>query len=280
MRAIKTSAGDSKRAYILERWASLSKTEVSWNPVAKMVRVAEVQAERLESRLNELLKSSDEALRKISLCEPLFADAGLNRWLTEEREEAYSDWLEWILGQLQLQGGAAEILAVLGIADSEIVARCQGCESRKFKIQREYYMQWGRLDLLLTIEDFMIVIEVKKYSAEISDTAKQKGYYEWLLKQHPWHPKAILLVSDAAELEYENFTPLLWENVCIRLRHLLPELHKGIGPVKAAMFVAFIGAVETNLLNLIAPEHADAVERISYARTIKHIEKYLRGSVV
>lgn len=278
MRAVKTSAGDSERAYILERWASLCRTEVSWNPVAKMVRVAEVQAQRLESRLNELLKSSDEALSRISLCEPLFADAGLNRWLTEDREEAYSDWLEWILGQLQLQGGAANILGVLGIADSEIVA---GCEAREFKIRREYYMQWGRLDLLLTVEDFlMVVIEVKKYSAEVSDTAKQKGYYEWLRKQRSRHLKALLLVPDAAELEYENFSRLLWEDVCIRLRHLLPELHKGIGPVKAAMFVAFISAVETNLLNLMAPKHADAVERISYARTIKHIEKYLRGSVV
>jgi hypothetical protein len=242
-----------------------------------MVRVAEVQAERLESRLNELLKSSDEALSRISLCEPLFADAGLNRWLTEDREEAYSDWLEWILSQLQLQGGAVNILAVLGIADSEIVA---GCEAREFKIKREYYLQWGRLDLLLTIEDFlMIVIEVKKYSAEASDTAKQKGYYEWMRKQHSRHLKALLLVPDAAELEYENFSRLLWEDVCIRLRRLLPELQNGIGPVKTAMFVAFISAVETNLLHLVAPGRADSVERISYGRTIKHIEKYLRGNV-
>jgi hypothetical protein len=121
-----------------------------------MVRAAEVEAGGLESQLDGLLKSSDEALRRISLCEPLFADAGLNRWLDEDREEAYSDWLEWILCQLQrLPGEAANILAVLGIADSEIVA---ACESRKFKIKREYYMEWGRLDLLLTIEDFLMVV--------------------------------------------------------------------------------------------------------------------------
>jgi hypothetical protein len=88
MRAINTSASDSKRANILRRWASLCKTEVSWYPLAKMVRVAEVEAGRLESYLDRLLKSSDEALSRISLCEPLFADVGLNRWLTEEREEA------------------------------------------------------------------------------------------------------------------------------------------------------------------------------------------------
>ena len=142
-------------------------------------------------------------------------------------------------------------------------------------------MQWGRLDLLLTIEDFlMVVIEVKKYSAETSDTAKQKGYYEWLQKQHSRHLKALLLVPDAEELEYQNFSRLLWEDVCIRLRRLLPEIHKDIGTVKAAMFIAFVSAVETNLLGLVTPSvQADDVERISYGRTIKHIEKYLRGSV-
>ena len=81
-----------------------------------MVRVAEAQSARLESRLNELLKSSEDTLSKISLCEPLFADAGLNRWLKEDREEAHSDWLEWILFQLHgLPGGAANVLSVLGI---------------------------------------------------------------------------------------------------------------------------------------------------------------------
>lgn len=272
------TGGDSEKVNILRRWASLRTPEVGWTPVAQMVRAAEAQAEELEARLKELLKTSDDALSKISLCEPLFADVGLNRWLSEEREEAYSDWLEWILRQLQLQGGAANIISVLGIADSEIVA---GCEARKFEMKREYHMQWGRLDLLLTIEDFLtVVIEVKKYSAETSDTAKQKGYYEWLKKQHSRHLKAILLVPDAAELEYENFSRLLWEDVCIRLRRFLPELRNGIGPVKAALFVAFISAVETNLLGLVAPSvQADAVERISYGRTIKHIEKYLRGNV-
>ena len=141
-------------------------------------------------------------------------------------------------------------------------------------------MQWGRLDLLLTVEDFlMVVIEVKKYSAEASDTAKQKGYDEWLRETTPPF-ESPSSCTRCSEWKDQNFSRLLWEDVCIRLWCLLPELHKGIGPVKAAMFVAFISAVETNLLKLIAPKHADAVERISYARTIKHIEKYLRGSVV
>ena len=34
------------------------------------------------------------------LRDPLHVDAGLNRWQRNDHEEAYSDWLAWILEQL------------------------------------------------------------------------------------------------------------------------------------------------------------------------------------
>jgi hypothetical protein len=241
---------------VLKRWASLSRPEIRWNEAAKMIQAAEADSGRLEARLRSLLKTSNDAFSRISLCEPLFADAGLNRWLSAYREEAYSDWLEWILRQLQLNGTATDILSVLGIDDCEII---KGCEFREFEIKREFCIGAGRLDLLLCIKDFLtIVVEIKKYSADTSATAKQKGYYDWLQRQQTRHLRALLLVPDGAEVEYENFSRLLWADVCIRLRRLLPALLQGIGTVKTSMFIAFIGAVETNLLNLAAPESADA----------------------
>jgi hypothetical protein len=243
-----------------------------------MIRVADAEAQKLESQLNRLVNDSDESLRRISLCEPLRADAGLNRWLKKEREEAYSDWLLWILEQLQQrQDGAADVLKVLGITDPEIVASSR---SRAFNMKREYFIPaGGRLDLLLTLDkSVMVIVEVKKYSAETADTEKQKGYYEWLEKQDFRHRRALLLAPDAAEDKYENFSRLLWADVCVRLRRLLPELCTRIGPVKTAMFVAFISAVETNLLDFVVPTaQTDGVERLFYARTIEHLEKYLRG---
>jgi hypothetical protein len=223
------------------------------------------------------VNTSEEGLQRISLCEPLRADIGLNRWLSKEREEAYSDWLEWILAQLRV----SDVLKVLGIAAHEVVA---GSQSLKFEIKREYYIgAAGRLDLLLTLDkSMMVIVEVKKYSAESSDIQKQAGYYEWLEGQQDFRQRrAVLLVPDAAEEKYENFSRLLWSDVCIRLRQLLPDLVRGIGPVKSAMFVAFICTVETNLLSLVAPTpETDAVERLSYARTIEHLEKYLRGGAL
>jgi len=127
-----------------------------------MIRVAEAEAQRAESQLRGLIDTSDARLQAISLCEPLLADAGLNRWLKKEREEAYSDWLKWILDQL---GTAMDVLGVLGISDPEIVAACQ---SGVFKIDREHHVPGGRLDLLLSLDNSaIIIVEVKKYSAEL-----------------------------------------------------------------------------------------------------------------
>jgi hypothetical protein len=169
----------SEAADALRMWASLlNPAPASWEPLADMVRVAEAEALKLESRLNELVDTSDATLRRRSLCEPLRADLGLNRWLKKEREEAYSDWLAWIFEELQQRpGSAADVLEVLGITEPEIVANSP---SPNFEIAREYYIPDGRLDLLLTLDkSVMVIIEVKKYSAETADTAKQAGYYKW-----------------------------------------------------------------------------------------------------
>jgi hypothetical protein len=270
-------------AEILRTWASFfHPARVSWGPVTEMIRVAEAEAQKLEFELNQLLSDSDAQLSAISLRDPLMVDAGLNRWLKKEREEAYSDWLKWILDQLGSRdqlGSAADVLDVLGITEPEIVAVANS-QGNAFKIDREkYIISVGRLDLLLTLDNsVMIVIEVKKYSAESSDTAKQAGYYEWLESQPVRQRRALLLTTDAAEEKSENFSILRWDDLCIRLRYLLPTLGSRIGLVKAAMVVAFVSAVETNLLNLVVPsKETDTVERLSYGKTIAHLKKYMGG---
>jgi hypothetical protein len=217
---------------------------------------------------------SDATLRAISLCDPLLAHAGLNRWLKKEREEAYSDWLAWSFEQLS----TFDVLNVLGITEPEIVSSAQ---SRDLKIEREFYVPDGRLDLLLTLENFlMVIIEVKKYSADISDTAKQAGYHNWLESQNSFSQRrGLLLATDGGEEKYENFSTLRWGDVCIRLRRLLPKLRTSIGLVKTAMIVAFISAVETNLLNFVVPP-TESVQRLFYARTIEHLEEYLGDDTV
>src|SRR5580700_121123 len=85
----------------LRTWASLSiPGQCSWSPVARMIQIAEAEATKLESGLLALVNASDARFCSISLRDPLVVDAGLNRWLREDREEAYSDWLAWIFQQL------------------------------------------------------------------------------------------------------------------------------------------------------------------------------------
>ena len=126
----------------------------------------------------------------------------------------------------------------------------------------------------------MVILEVKKSSADSADTAKQAGYHNWLELQNSFcQRRGLLLTTDAGEDKYENFSTLRWGVVCIRLRRLLPKLKTNIGLVKTAMIVAFISAVETNLLNFVVPP-TESVQRLFYARTIEHLEKYLGDDIV
>jgi len=64
-------------------------------------------------------------------------DLGLHRWLQESCEEAYSDWLAWILGQLNTSD---EIIKLFLAEDSnELLQKCNGEEA---KIVREK-VRWG-----------------------------------------------------------------------------------------------------------------------------------------
>ena len=67
-------------------------------------------------RLQELLQCTHELL--LPFGEPLELNVGLNRWLSGTREEAYSDWLQWLFGQLR----PSEIRQVLRIPATDRVS--------------------------------------------------------------------------------------------------------------------------------------------------------------
>lgn len=268
-------ARDGELVQVVRTWASLSRTANSnWDTVSNIIRAAETDSAKQELDLRRLLSESDARLEAVSLCDPLHAGLGLNRWLRKEREEAYSDWLEWVLHQVQaLPRGAWHVLWVLGVSEKEIPVAAEGAS---LEISREFCIPDRRLDLFLSLVGALaVVVEVKKYSAEVSQTEKQAPYFEWLQKQACIWKKAILLVTDAAEETSHNFARLRWRELCARLRTLLPIIAQRCGTVKAAMVVAFIGAAEANLLGLAAPdERRDFnVDRLSYGQTIRHLKR-------
>jgi hypothetical protein len=88
------------------------------------------------------------------------------------------------------------------------------------------------------------------------------------------HP-LLLAVGDTNEEHCKGFTPLSWEELCIGLRRMLPDIRNRRGVVTASMFVAFISAVETNLLHLVPPGKGQYGRSLLYARTVAHIEQSL-----
>jgi hypothetical protein len=152
--------------------------------------------------------------------------------------------------------------------------------SKKFKVDREYSISAGRLDLLLTLDQsVLIVVEVKKSSADNAETAKQAGYSGWLNSQPYRYSKGLLLITDVSEDDYEQFSPIRWFDLCLRLRSLLLMLETDLDLARKALILAFVSAVETNLLNLVVPP-ADEVQRLFYAKTVEYLTKSMGGTSI
>ena len=102
------------------------------------------------------------------------------------------------------------------------------------------------------------MIEVKVENADNAETDKQHMYWSWLQKHCPErHKHAVLLVIAAEKKSYHHFDVVLWSDLCIRLREMARRMLRrrqtngpGSSKVEAAMILAFVGAVEQNLLNM------------------------------
>jgi hypothetical protein len=129
---------------------------VDWQPAARVIRAATPLLKVEVDRLLGLLKSSD---RFPGLRDPLLDDFGTHRWLRADREEAYSDWLHWVLERL---GDSDRILRVLDVPEALRPARPE-----RVTIEREKYISGGRrLDLVVKLESIIVVVEVKMGSAD------------------------------------------------------------------------------------------------------------------
>ena len=113
----------------------------SW-PADKVERlVAAVQRLDQEERmpLQALLQRSHALL--LPFGEPLALNFGLNRWLSGAREEAYSDWLDWLFRQLH----PLEICQVLRIPSTHAVYSIIAALPKKapVTVRRELWVSQG-----------------------------------------------------------------------------------------------------------------------------------------
>jgi hypothetical protein len=215
-------------------------------------------------------------------------DLGTHRWLADDREEAYSDWLAWVVEQLK----APE--PVFRLFGEKCPAEWSACStalavSREPVVPSGHAGHEGRLDLLIDYDGLpLLIVEVKKGGAEQADTEKQGGYRRSVEKRHPNRElRPVLLVTSAEEASSEGgFVIRTWAEVCVELRRMAAgKLKIGVPRISLAMILAFVAAVEQNLLgfssDLIRRIKEDKGDSVYFFNTnvVDHIAKSLSQEV-
>jgi len=246
-----------------------------------LVEAATLQGAQAIEEFQEAVQRS--AKRLAPLGEPLMElDFTEHRWVAGHREEAHSDWLQWILANAE----PAELLCVFGIDDPKTIAACQGSNIvvlRECRVREGHEGSTGRLDLLVELGDeVLLIVEIKLGEAEDADTKKNAGYCHSVEAEdyRQRFKSFVILVVDAEEETYFGFKPRLWKDVCIGFRLVAARLCRRGEMLKAGMILAYVGAVEQNMLKLQGMRHANentvaaalALPRITY-----HLNQFLEA---
>ncbi len=243
-----------------------------------MAGAARRHAAQATEDFRQTVRRSAEVLP--TLGEPL---AALNftehRWVAGHREEAYSDWLEWIVARLEPQ----EIMRVFGVRDPQMVLASEKCAvtvERERRVRHGHKGSAGRLDLEICFGDkALLVVEVKLTRAEHADTAKQAGYRASLEADAYTPPlkEYIILVLDAEDEECEGFKPQLWTKACVELRLAAARRCRRKEYLTAAVILAFVAAVEQNLLGFWTPGHDEVAATLTLSRMTDHLTRFLKA---
>ncbi len=246
---------------MLRTWANLGVRRLAvqrppmhnWEPLFRMIEVARERLKGEAKRLRALLQESRERLRPLE--DPFDVDLGLHRWLAEEREEAYSDWLQWVIAEVKKPRLVFQIFGIPPPSDISTWERVDPEIEREYLVPFGHAGREGRLDLLIRYGDrALIVIEVKKVGAEEADIGKQEGYNRSLdiqpISKERRYP--VLIAVSAQEGSYHDFRSVSWAKVCAELRQVSCMLCQEKRVMTAAMILAFVAAVEQNLLGFSA----------------------------
>lgn len=236
----------------------------SWYVVEELTALHAVFAEARRSQLEGLLSKTNAVFQPLT--DPLMTDFGAHRWLAREREETYSDWFAWVL-----EKSPGSISRILGLSQDSLHERIQ--IEREIAVRYSNCDESGRLDLFLrsgTKQICIVEIKTQEYSQE--DLVKQERYCK-ATGMSPDVQKVFVAIHDAG-YDLCGFRFLSWADVCLRLRNLVPELIQSKEVVTAAMILAFVGAVEVNLLHLTAST-GDTAYRV--VKTVEHLERFIGG---
>jgi hypothetical protein len=223
--------------------------------------------------LDRLMLQSD-ALLGPKFRDPLHCNLMMKDVLSEAREESYSAALGWSLGQLSI----GQVLDVLGTRDLKFRGN-RWQQSMKWLCDTEIGVpeghegQGGRVDMSITFQnDLVAAIEIKTKEYTEHDTAKHRGYSKWVESQASRvQAQMIFIAVRDLEIELHGFRFMNWSDIPAGLRKYAPHVIKNSEYSIAATYLAFIGAVEQNLLDFGPPgglTHDTAVRQADHLRTI------------
>ena len=155
---------------------------------------------------------------------------------------------------------------------------CLGCipahanGGAAIEVQREVCIPYGddsgrgRLDLLIRQgSETLCVIEVKTKSFSDKDLRKQRWYSEFA-------PRAERIFWPLTQKDsiYVGLG-FSWFELCISLRRLTPAVAANRNHLTAALILAFVGAVEQNVLGLAQSEE----DLGALPRTVAHLRQFV-----
>jgi hypothetical protein len=250
---LRTTDWDAPKRLVSAHALVATNTSVSpppWLAAKELVQGCNAMSEAEGARLTQLYE--DSKLRLFPLSDPLNVLFPLHRQLSSSREEVYSDWLQWIL---------------LQVADTRLIGRILGSPNwerfaglpdpieveREVPVKHGHLDQTGRLDLVIRQgSPWLAVIEVKTRPFSEFDLEKHKGYVD----SSPPEADLIFLATEPPDdrMDLGGFRFLSWADVCVTLRAIAPRLLEPERILSTALILAFVGAVEQNLLGLVSPE--------------------------
>jgi hypothetical protein len=229
--------------------ADVSFSLPQWLAASEFIQNCMAMSQAEGARLAQLYK--DSKLRLFPLSDPLNVLFPLHRQLSSSREEVYSDWFQWVLLQI---ADARLIGWILGSPNAERFANSQEPirVDREIPVEHGHIDQTGRLDLVISQGSARIAaIEVKTRAYSEADLEKHKGYSDSIISPET---ELIFLSVDLPDSDLSGFRFRSWADVCVTLRAIAPRL---LGPERilgTALILAFVGAVEQNLLGFVSPE--------------------------
>ena len=196
------------------------------------------------SDLEILLAKSNDFLHPFA--DPLSSDLLMPFLFQSEREETYSAALEWLIRRLP--PGAVGPIFGLCNAGPDVES---DWEVRR-EVPIEHAGERGRLDLGLWCKGrCYAVIEVKTKSYREEELVKHDRYNGAIRSNEDLaSAEKIFLAPTDEGFDLRDFQFRPWRQICIGLRRSSPLVIQARPAPEAALFLAILGAIEQNLLDL------------------------------